>query len=365
MFQKMPKLSLCMILLNEEKLLGRCLDSVRGVFDEIILVDTGSTDKTKEIARKYTDKIYDFKWIQDFAAARNFSFAQATGDFIMWLDADDFIKPVDRQKLLDQKARLDDSVDTVMCVYDYSFDAMGNPTFSFHRERIVKNCDRAKWEGVVHEVIPMFGKTIETDIAVSHGRVHIANPARNIEIYEKLLKSGKPFSPRDRYYYAKELHDHGRLADAIENFKLFLGTGKGWSEDCIRACNAMADCYRRLGNPDAALATRFDTFKYSVPRPEACCEIGQYFFDKKLFGQAIFWYELALRESLILNKKPIKGWVSKDYHGFIPALQLCLCHDKLGDYKKAAGYNKLAATFKPDHPSIAHNKAYFKNKFDK
>ena len=354
-----------MILLNEEKLLGRCLDSVRNAVDEIILVDTGSTDKTKEIARQYTDKIYDFKWVHDFSAARNFSFSKATGDFIIWLDADDFIKPAEVQKLLDLKKKLDDSIDTVMCVYDYAFDAQGNPTFSFHRERIVKNCDRAKWQGVVHEVIPLFGKIVETDITISHGRVHIANPARNIEIYENLLKSGRAFSPRDRYYYAKELHDHRRWADSIENFKVFLTTGQGWSEDNIRACNTMADCYRRLGHPEAALSALFDTFKYSVPRSEACCDIGRYFFDKGLIPQAVFWYDLALKVSLLVNKKPIKGWVSKDCHGFIPALQLCLCYHKMGDSKRAVAYNKLAATFKPGHPSVIHNKKYFKSKLKK
>ena len=67
-----------MIVKNEEKVLARCLDSIRGFVDEIIIVDTGSDDDTKRIARKYTDKVYDFEWIDDFAAARNYSFSKAT-----------------------------------------------------------------------------------------------------------------------------------------------------------------------------------------------------------------------------------------------------------------------------------------------
>ena len=73
----MISISLCMIVKNEELVLGRCLDSVKNLMDEIIIVDTGSTDKTKEIASLYTNKIYDFPWINDFAAARNFSFSKA------------------------------------------------------------------------------------------------------------------------------------------------------------------------------------------------------------------------------------------------------------------------------------------------
>ena len=74
----MITISLCMIVKNEEKVLARCLDSLEGLMDEIIIVDTGSTDRTKEIAAGYTDKIYDFEWVDDFSAARNFSFSKAT-----------------------------------------------------------------------------------------------------------------------------------------------------------------------------------------------------------------------------------------------------------------------------------------------
>ena len=69
----MITISLCMIVKNEERVLKRCLDSVRDLVDEIIIVDTGSTDATKRIAAGYTDKIYDFTWNDDFSAARNFA----------------------------------------------------------------------------------------------------------------------------------------------------------------------------------------------------------------------------------------------------------------------------------------------------
>ena len=78
----MITISLCMIVKNEERILARCLDSVKDLVDEIIIVDTGSADATKRIAAEYTDKIYDFTWIDDFSAARNFAFSKATGDYI-------------------------------------------------------------------------------------------------------------------------------------------------------------------------------------------------------------------------------------------------------------------------------------------
>lgn len=93
----MITISLCMIVKNEERLLARCLDSVADLMDEIIIVDTGSTDQTKEIAARYTDKIYDFEWVQDFSAARNFAFSKATKEYIYSADADEVLDEENRE----------------------------------------------------------------------------------------------------------------------------------------------------------------------------------------------------------------------------------------------------------------------------
>lgn len=92
-------ISLCMIVKNEEECLPRCLDSVKDVVDEIIIVDTGSTDSTKEIARHYGAKLFDFEWINDFSSARNFSLDQASGEWILVLDADEELEPTTAKKL--------------------------------------------------------------------------------------------------------------------------------------------------------------------------------------------------------------------------------------------------------------------------
>ena len=82
-------ISLCMIVKDEEQHLENCLNSIKELADEIIIVDTGSKDKTKEIAGKFTNKVYDFKWNDDFSEARNFSLSKATKDWILVLDADE------------------------------------------------------------------------------------------------------------------------------------------------------------------------------------------------------------------------------------------------------------------------------------
>jgi len=86
-----PFISLCMIVKNEEKVIERCLSSVAHLVDEVVIVDTGSIDNTKEIITRYTSNIYDFEWINDFSAARNFAASKATGEWILVLDADEYI----------------------------------------------------------------------------------------------------------------------------------------------------------------------------------------------------------------------------------------------------------------------------------
>ncbi len=95
----MPTISLCMITKNEAALIEDCLLSVKGLVDEIIIVDTGSTDKTIEIARRFTDKIYEFRWIDDFSAARNESLKNATGDWILVLDGDEVLPQESKEKM--------------------------------------------------------------------------------------------------------------------------------------------------------------------------------------------------------------------------------------------------------------------------
>src|SRR3989338_7273874 len=105
----MPQtISLCMIVKNEDKFLEQCINSVKNIADEIIIVDTGSTDKTKGIAKKFGAKIIDFKWDDDFSAARNESIKHATKDWILVLDADEIMEEKD---LAEIKAAIESAED--------------------------------------------------------------------------------------------------------------------------------------------------------------------------------------------------------------------------------------------------------------
>jgi glycosyltransferase involved in cell wall biosynthesis len=101
----MPALSLSMIVKNEEKHLSKCLSSVKGVVDEIVVVDTGSSDRTIEIAESFGAKIFHFDWVNDFSAARNFALSKCSGDWILYLDADEELNPDSIEEVNKYKAQ--------------------------------------------------------------------------------------------------------------------------------------------------------------------------------------------------------------------------------------------------------------------
>lgn len=353
----MITISLCMIVKNEEKVIARCLESVEDIADEIVIVDTGSTDRTKEICSKYTNKIFDFQWIDDFSAARNFSYSKANMEYIMWMDADDVILKEDLAKFKELKISLDSSVDTVMMKYNVGFDSEGNTTFSYYRERLSKRSKDYKWIEPVHEHLEKDGNIINADISITHKKEDIPTPGRNLTIYEKLISSGAKLSPRSTFYYARELYYGQRYEKAAEYFEKFLEDGLGWLEDNISACYHLSVCYAAKQDNSNRLKFLLKSFEYAAPRAEICCELGSYYFDMEEYERAISWYKLAAG-----MEEPTDNWgfIDHDFYGFFPNIQLCVCYDRIGDIEKAIKYNNKAAEFKPNSPAVIHNNNYFK-----
>lgn len=361
----MATISLCMIVRNEEDVLARCLDSVKGLVDEIVLVDTGSTDETKAIAAGYTDRIYDFEWVDDFSAARNYSFSKAVMEFQMWLDADDVIEEEDRKEFLRLKSELAEETDLVMLPYHVAFDQEGNPTMTYYRERLLRRSRGFTWQGAVHEVITPAGTIHYGKAAVCHRKLHPSDPDRNLKIYEAIKEREGISDPRNQFYYGRELYYHKRYQEAAAVFQAFLLEGRGWMENNIAACLNLSQCLGNLGNRDAALMALFQSFRYDLPRPELCCAIGTWFLEEAdsgaganagLLNQAAYWYQRA-REG---EENPQSGgFVNPDCSGFIPEIQLCVCYDRLGDREKAMKYHRLAKKRKPAHPSVLLNGTYF------
>ena len=355
----MITISVCMIVKNEEEVLDRALSSIKSFADEIIIVDTGYIDQTKDIAKRYTQYVYDFKWCDDFSKARNYSFSKATKDYCMWLDADDIILEKDQQALIKLKGTLSNDISVVMMKYNTSFDEQDNPTFTYYRERLLKRSDQFYWEGFVHEVISPRGKIEYSDIAICHKKLKQSNPLRNIQIFQKKLKEGHQFNPREIFYYARELYYQHLYDEAIVEFKRFLDTKEGWLENNISTCQFISYCFDELEDKVSAIDWLLRSMRYDVPRAEICCDLGKYFFELESYEQAIYWYAVAMS----CQRDDTSGaFVLVDCYDYIPSIQMCVCYDKLKDYKTAQLYNELAGQAKPESLAYLQNKEYFEER---
>ncbi|AEF16808.1 glycosyl transferase family 2 [Thermoanaerobacterium xylanolyticum LX-11] len=165
-------LSLCMIVKNEEDNLERCLKSVYDVVDEIIIVDTGSTDKTVDIAKKFGATVFYYKWNNDFSAARNFSLDKAKGDRILLMDADDALDE-DGKKMINVLLE-DDKIDAYLFeTISYVGEEPGSDALSNLNVRLIKNKAEYRFIGAIHEQILISilnhgGNVAEVPIKVYH-----------------------------------------------------------------------------------------------------------------------------------------------------------------------------------------------------
>lgn len=347
------KLSLCMIVKNEENTLPRALANARIFADEIVVTDTGSTDGTVRVAKELADAVYDFKWIDDFSAARNYCIARAHGDYWMWLDADDVVENDTAKSIARLKSRL--ACDIVMLPYVTDTDENGGALFEYYRERIIKNRSDYKFFGNVHEVVPLYGKIEKKPYRILHAKSQIKDSTRNLRIYEQ-LKSTRQLDARESYYYARELYYHREYVKAINMFMQFIADPGGFYVNKIDACLCLSRCYTAINQKDLAIAALYNSFAYGLPNGEVCCELGLKYFAEGDYERAAYWFDTALRAK---PDKQSGAFVQSDCYDFLPSIWLSVCYDKTGNAKKALKYHERAKKLRPNHPSVIANDAYF------
>ncbi len=147
----MTPISVCIIAKNEEKHIEKCLKAIMPYGFEIIVIDTGSTDRTKEIAAKYADKVLDYTWTNDFAAARNFSLEQATNDYVLILDCDEVVTKLDMEEIQQLIAKYPAAVGLIARDNHYT----SNRTDSVYRDLVERLFNRKyyHYESPIHEQV--------------------------------------------------------------------------------------------------------------------------------------------------------------------------------------------------------------------
>lgn len=324
----MTTISLCMIVKNEEAVLARCLDSIADLMDEIIIVDTGSTDRTKEIAAKYTKKIYDYKWTNDFSAARNFSFSKASMDYIYAADADEILDTENRDRFLRLKTCMLPEIELVQMKYvtQTEYDTVLNAQKEY-RPKLFKRLRTFTWVDPIHETVRLNPVIFDSDIEILH-KPQAMHSKRDFSIFIKSFGHDGQFSPKIRAMYAKELlktGDSKDFADAKPIFRSIFDTDL--SDDARKEASCvLARAYRLEGNANEFFKL---TMKDMLTNPcsEICYELGTYFLTARDYGEAVLWfYNAAYETESIL-----------DIHtsGDLPLLGLVECYEMLLADEKA------------------------------
>lgn len=325
----MASISVCMIVKNEEGVLARCLDSLQGIYEELIIVDTGSTDRTKEIAHKYTDKVFDFTWTGSFCDARNFSFSKAVCEYIYAADADEVIDEENRRLFLALKKALLPEVEIVQMYYGNQLSQ--NSIYNFDRElrpKLYKRQRNFVWQEPIHEAVRLQPVVFDSDIVITH-LPQGEHGSRDLQAFERMLEAGEVISERLQDIYLRELYFMGDR-DNLEKAHAYL-------EQLCLTYDPDNDFFQKaiaLLCKEATLAGRFkDLLKYGLKgaaskgSSELCLEIGKFFHGEKDYEEAVLWYHNAANETQSLMS--LKASTSAPLEG------MAVCYEALGMKKEA------------------------------
>lgn len=225
-FAMSATISVCMIARNEEENIGRAIRCAKEFADEVIVVDTGSADRTPDIAKENGAKVYFFEWIDDFSAARNESLKRATSDWILWLDADDYIDEHNIEKLKELKRRLPESKDECYFFLIESKIAEGDEAnWYWFQLRMFPNHPDMRFEGRIHEQVIFSAerrklRQIYTQIKITHlGYLDPKKIEEKMKRNLRLLEQEEREKPNEFYikrYIAFSLAKLGRMNEALE-----------------------------------------------------------------------------------------------------------------------------------------------------
>jgi tetratricopeptide (TPR) repeat protein len=304
-----PLLSLCMIVKNEHETLARCLASVKGVADEIIVVDTGSTDGTQAIAREHGAQLIQSSWENDFSRARNQSLAAATGAWILVLDADEYLLTEDGaalRELLVRHTSEDGRATVAFQLVLQNLSADGRPGMLAHITRVFPNRPDVRYEWPIHEQVmtslgragvPVQTATVKfLHTGYANRERNRAKQLRNREIFQTQIATGGELTPMT-YFLLGGCHlDLGEHDDALKAYRIAQQTAlsiPGGEEIARGAHVRIVTCLLALGQADEALAempAAFDATWHPelvALRAEAEAKLGR-------ADEARGWYERVL-----------------------------------------------------------------------
>ncbi len=340
-----PKLSLCMIVKDEEKFLPGCLESVKNIVDEIIIVDTGSTDRTVEIACSYGAKIFFFEWKNDFSLARNESLKHATGEWILILDADERLNPGQEEKI---KRYLQTNFDALY-VKVINLGRDGNPEVVNEYPRLFRKKEGIKFEGKIHEqiapsILRADGKLAKTDLTITHlgygqsPEVMNKKYERNLSLLLEQVKEN-PYDAYAYYHIGVIKILKGEKNEGIEHLKkaISIPSDKSNLTGPIRAVihNIIGKYEIQNDNFAEASGHFMKSSKLAPTQVSAYYYSGLAHMEQHNFAVAVSFFEKALKNlHSILNGKPLDVSLEDLLKPEEIHFKIMICYLKLGNFSK-------------------------------
>jgi len=354
----MGKLSVCMITLNEENDLSKCLKSVKPFADEIIIVDTGSTDKTKGIAKQFGAKLFDFTWVDDFSAARNVSLDHATGDWILVIDADEIISKEDLKKIkfiiektdsdaffLDQRNYTTNTKVHGWKPVDHYKECKGDGFFSNPIIRLFRNKKEIRFSNKIHEMVDKSLLKISAKVENSGIPIHHYGPLRSEEFInkkrEKYLRIGlaqikeTPDNPRPYYEVAMIYKNTGKFEKAEEFFKKVAVL----DERYLLVYTNLGEVYGKRGDLKRAVEAYRKSIELKPKNENAFINLSLIYTQKNKFNEAISLLVKALdnnpKSSTAYNNLALLMVKKKDYAKAVKILTTAHKRTGLAKFKAA------------------------------
>jgi len=357
-----PRISLCMIVRDEEDYIGPCLESVKHLVDEVIVVDTGSQDQAIEIAESYGAKVYHHPWEDDFAKHRNQSISYAKGDWILIMDADEVLAQRDIHKIKDllcsakaegfmftlRNYEVDPNLANITLNPDDYKEGLGYPGF-IARDliRLFKNDPEIRFSGKVHETVTESfrhsGKTYhKTDIPIHHyGKVRKDRVLQKQKRYLSLGEARLKENPFDPIAY-KGLADQCLELEMPDKALKVLDQGVGLFPNMLELRFSRGLALDRLGRAEEAKKEYQWVLERRPGHLGACHNLGQIYFGEHLFDKTI---ELLNRGiDLGLGHPAVYFLLGRGY-------------DAAGNQEKALQYFDCVLEVQPDFPDVHCHKA--------
>ena len=290
--------SLCLIVKDEEGNLKKCLASFRSVCDEIIVVDTGSKDTTKQIAKRCGAKVFDYKWRDDFSAARNFAISKATKKWIMMVDADDVIKKSPLRKIKMVLKTIPTATKVVFLPYIYTqTDVQKGQTAWL--PRLWRRSMNLKYVFPIHEYLDLskvnFKSITKVNAPIVHRKLnqdYRPGLKRNLKILIPAIKK-KTDDLRILYYL---VHDHrhlGKFKEALHWCEKYFEAKPKDSIHLGKVFTMQGMCYLGLNKPSMAQFSFLLAIGANPLLIEPYLELGDLHYRQKRYEEAIHMYRLA------------------------------------------------------------------------